>query len=137
MARFPKIDNYKLPDITRNILIKYHKLTSTLVYKHLVANNAPILTTDSDFKRWADILERKYHKYNLSVQYHSHMIGKPFSDMIFYYDKRGMPFIRIHPICHYYPKAYAKQILLHEMDHLDADIRNKICREGIGIKKIR
>jgi hypothetical protein len=84
MARFPKIDNYKLPDITRQVLIKYHKLPSTLVYKHLLGNNAPILTADADFKRWADALERKYHKYKLQVQYHSHMIGKPFSDMIFY-----------------------------------------------------
>lgn len=123
MARIVKADNYRMPKKSRKLLSDTKGMSNRKSLNYLAKNKAPKLTTLKDIGAIAYPLVKKYKPYGLKITKSSSMEGHNKADAIFINNKGAE--IVIHPVLQYYPKSYVKQTILHEVDHLKADIRNK------------
>jgi len=138
MARIVKIDMFRTPKASEDLLRKTAGWSNQKALRFLEKNNAPILTTWQDIGKMAYPLVKKYKSYGLKVTKANLVRGHSHADGLYLWE--GEAEIILHPVLRYYPNAYVKQTILHEIDHLEADIRNRKIRpitrlKDLGFKK--
>jgi len=132
MARIVKAKNFKFPKKSFELVSNTEHMTCKQSLNYLKKNKAPVLTTWKDIGKMAYPIVKKYSKYGMKVSKQDVIAGHPKADAVYLRHRVKTPQgikssaeIIVHPTLRYYPKKYVKQVLLHETDHLEADIRNK------------
>jgi hypothetical protein len=132
MARIVKAKHFKYPKKSFELLSNTEGMTSKQALNYLKKNKAPILTTWKDMGKIVYPITKKYNKYGIKISKQTTINEHPKADALYLRHRVKTPKgikssaeIILHPTLRYYPKPYVKQVILHETDHLDADIRNK------------
>lgn len=134
MARAVEINMFHTPKVNKDLLRKTAGWSNQKALRYLEKNNAPILTTWQDIGKMAYPLVKKYKAYGLKVTKANLVKGHSHADGLYIW--QGEAEIVLHPVLRYYPHAYVSQVILHEIDHLEADIRNRKIRPIARLKEL-